>query len=78
MEVFKQLNIPQQLTTALTAAVIANIIFNEIERLVTSRYKDKQKLKFWTGLLYLLKQVCCITALVLVICLNLFTYGKWV
>lgn len=78
MQVFKELNLPQQLSTSLTVVVILVIILNEIERLITDRIKDRQRQKTLLGMVYLLRQLGCVALLVLVICLNMFTYGKWV
>lgn len=78
MQVFKELNLPQQLSTSLTVVVILVIILNELERIITDKVKDRQKQKTLLGVVYLFRQLGCIALLVLIICLNMFTYGKWV
>lgn len=78
MQVFKELNLPQQLSTSLAVVVILVIILNEIERIITDRVKDRQRQKTLLNVVYLFRQLGCIALLVLIICLNMFTYGKWV
>lgn len=78
MQVFKELNLPQQLSTSLTVVVILVIVLNELERIITDRVRDRQRQKTLLNIVYLLRQLCCVALLVLIICLNMFTYGKWV
>ena len=78
MQVFKELNLPQQLSTSLTVVVILVIVLNELERIITDRVRDRQGQKTLLNVVYLLRQLGCVALLVLIICLNMFTYGKWV
>jgi hypothetical protein len=78
MQVFKELNLPQQLSTSLTVVVILVIVLNELERIITDRVRDRQRQKTLLNVVYLLRQLGCVALFVLIICLNMFTYGKWV
>ena len=64
MQIFKELNLPQQLSTSLTVVVILVIVLNELERIITDRVKDRQRQKTLLNIVYLLRQLGCVALLV--------------